>query len=52
MRHALKDCIEKGAGYLYATDATAPAPWSRLPTYWEDEIGELIGINAAAIKIK
>jgi hypothetical protein len=52
MRHALTDCIEKGAGYLYVTDATAPAPWSRLPTYWEDEIGELIGINAAAIKIK
>ena len=52
MRRTLTDCIAKGAGYLYVTDAASPAPWSRLPTYWEEEIGELIHINAAANKIK
>jgi Spherulation-specific family 4 len=52
MRHAVTDCIAKRAGYLYVTDAAGPAQWTRLPTYWEEEIRELIRINAAANKIK
>jgi hypothetical protein len=31
--------VQRHAGVLFATDLTAPHPWSGLPTYWPDQPG-------------
>jgi hypothetical protein len=38
MREALREAVRKRAGYVYVTDAPAPMPWGRLPSYWDDEV--------------
>ena len=38
MRKTLQLAMQKGAGYVYITDAASPVPWDRLPGYWSEEI--------------
>jgi hypothetical protein len=41
MWQTLRAAIRKRAGFLYITDAGGPMPWSRLPSYWDEEIAAL-----------
>ncbi len=47
MRKALQLALQKGAGYVYITDAAGPVPWDRLPRYWTEEIEAVAQKNRA-----
>jgi hypothetical protein len=38
MRAAVRDAIVKKIGYLFVSDAKPQNQWSRLPSYWNDEV--------------
>jgi hypothetical protein len=35
-------------GWVYVSDGTLPDPYQELPTYWDDLVGAVAGVNAAA----
>lgn len=47
MRKALQLALQKGAGYVYITDAAGPVPWDHLPGYWSEEIEAVAQKNRA-----
>jgi hypothetical protein len=38
MRTLVQEAIIKRIGYIYVSDAKQPNPWSRLPSYWKEEV--------------
>jgi hypothetical protein len=46
MRKAVAAAAEKGAGWLYVTDAAGNNPWDRLPAYWDEEVAAVSKANA------
>ena len=45
MQKLLQAAIQQRAGYLYLTDRQAPAPWTKLPSYWDEEVSAVMRIN-------
>jgi hypothetical protein len=44
MRRCLEAARER-VGYVYVTDAEGANPWDRLPSYWDEEVTAVRGIN-------
>jgi hypothetical protein len=45
MRLYIGEMEARGIGYCYVTEAAAPAPWARLPRYWEEEAEAVRRVN-------
>src|SRR5215510_9531087 len=42
---ALSRAISNGAGWVFVTDQGEPNPWSVLPTYFDEELATLRGVD-------
>jgi hypothetical protein len=45
MREVAGAARNSNAGIVYITDATMPNPWERVPAYWAEEQGLVVGSN-------
>lgn len=41
----LRQAQDRRLGWIYITDDKGTNPWDQLPTYWEEEVKELVKIN-------
>lgn len=46
----LRQAQDRRLGWIYVTDDKGANPWDQLPSYWEDEVKELVKLNQAAAK--
>ncbi len=41
----LRQAQDRRLGWIYITDDRGMNPWDQLPSYWEEEVKELLKLN-------